>query len=74
MPITSKDLGKDLANRPRTRNIASLVGGWVIAAGCFVLMILVAAQLTGGVPAWPLIAAALAISAGIGLWIRLADL
>ena len=40
---------RDAKSPPRQRNIASLVGGFVIAGGCFVLFVLVAGQLTH----WP---------------------
>lgn len=59
---------------PRKRNIASLVGGIVIAVGCFVLWVLVAAQLTQFPPSLPLIACGLVVALAIGFWIRLADL
>ena len=68
MAITSRD------RTPRKRNIASLVGGIVIAVGCFVLWLLVASQLTQAAPTLPLIAAGLVVALGIGFWIRLADL
>jgi lipopolysaccharide export LptBFGC system permease protein LptF len=59
---------------PRKRNIASLVGGIVIAAGCFVLWLLVASQLTRFPPSLPLVASGLIVALAIGIWIRLADL
>ena len=59
---------------PRKRNIASLVGGIVIAVGCFVLWVLVAGQLTRFPPSLPLIASGLVMALAIGFWIRLADL
>jgi hypothetical protein len=59
---------------PRKRNVASLVGGYVIAIGCFVLWVLCASQLTQWPPAWWLIASGLIVAAAIGAWIRLADL
>jgi hypothetical protein len=59
---------------PRRRNIASLVGGYVIATGCFVLWILCASQITQWPPSLPVIAAGLAVAVAIGVWIRLADL
>ncbi|MCC7273126.1 MAG: hypothetical protein IT561_10690 [Alphaproteobacteria bacterium] len=54
------------------RNIASLVGGFVIAAGVFVLWMLVtgAAGWTGVVP----LVAGIAVAALVGAYIRLADL
>ncbi len=68
MAITIRD------NAPRTRNIASLVGGIVIAVGCFVLWMLVASELTRWPPSLTLIVAGLVVAAAIGGWIRLADL
>jgi hypothetical protein len=68
MAITIRDGG------PHKRNIASLVGGYIIAAGSFVLWILCASQLTQWPPALPTIAAGLVIAVAIGVWIRLADL
>jgi hypothetical protein len=59
---------------PRKRNIASLVGGIVIAAGCFVLWVLVASELTQWPPSLPLFASGLVVALAIGFWIRLADL
>jgi lipopolysaccharide export LptBFGC system permease protein LptF len=59
---------------PRKRNIASLVGGVVIAVGCFVLWVLVASQLTQFPPSLPLIVSGLIVALAIGFWIRLADL
>jgi lipopolysaccharide export LptBFGC system permease protein LptF len=59
---------------PRKRNIASLVGGIVIAVGCFVLWILVTTQLTQWPPSLPLVASGLIVALAIGFWIRLADL
>jgi hypothetical protein len=66
--ITTRD------TEPRKRNIASLVGGVVIAAGCFVLWVLVASQLTQFPPSLPLVASGLIVALAIGFWIRLADL
>ena len=68
MAITIRDTA------PRKRNIASLVGGIVIAVGCFVLWVLVAGQLTQLPPSLPLIASGLIVALAIGFWIRLADL
>jgi hypothetical protein len=59
---------------PRKRNIASLVGGIVIAIGCFVLWLLVASELTQFPPSVPLAASGLVVALAIGFWIRLADL
>ena len=50
MAITIRD------RAPRKRNVASLVGGYVIAVGCFVLWILCASQLTQWPPSFPVIA------------------
>lgn len=72
MPITVKEMRAGSA--PRPRNIASLVGGYVIALGCFVLFLLVASELAGGMPGWTLIAAGAALAGAVGVWIRLADL
>lgn len=68
MAITIRDA------EPRKRNIASLVGGVVIAAGCFVLWLLVASQLTQWPPSLPLVVSGLVVAVAIGCWIRLADL
>jgi len=68
MPITVRD------SQPVKRNIASLVGGVVIAVGCFVLWVLVASQLTQWPPSPLVTAAGLAVALGIGVWIRVADL
>jgi hypothetical protein len=68
MAVTVRDRG------PRKRNVASLVGGYVIAVGCFVLWILCASQLTQWPPSVPIIAAGLVAAVGIGVWIRIADL
>lgn len=59
---------------PRKRNVASLVGGYVIAVGCFVLWVLCASQLTQWPPNIAVIAAGLVVAVAIGAWIRLADL
>jgi len=72
VPLTIKDMRAGTA--PRQRNIASLVGGYVIAFGCFVLFVLVASQLSSGLPAWPTIALGAVFAAAVGVWIRLADL
>jgi hypothetical protein len=61
-------------SEPRKRNIASLVGGIVIAVGCFVLWLLVASELTRWPPSPLLIASGLVVALAIGFWIRLADL
>jgi lipopolysaccharide export LptBFGC system permease protein LptF len=68
MAITIRDTG------PRKRSIASLVGGVVIAVGCFVLWVLVASQLTQFPPSLPLVVSGLIVALAIGFWIRLADL
>ena len=59
---------------PRKRNIASLVGGVVIAVGCFLLWMLVASELTQWPPSILLIASGLVMALAVGFWIRLADL
>ena len=74
MAITIKDTRPGPARSPVKRNVASLVGGVVIALGCFVLWVLVASQLAGGPPSVPVIAAGVAVALGIGVWIRVADL
>jgi hypothetical protein len=71
MAITIKD---SAARPPVQRNIASLVGGFVISAGCFVLWVLIASQLAQGVPTIPVVLAGAVVAAAIGFWIRLADL
>jgi hypothetical protein len=68
MAITIRD------REPHKRNIASLVGGIIIAVGCFVLWVLVTSQFTQWPPSVPLVASGLAVAAAIGCWIRLADL
>ena len=68
MAITIRD------RKPRKRNIASLVGGVVIAVGCFVLWVLVVSQLTQWPPSLPLLVSGLVLALGVGCWIRLADL
>jgi len=72
MPITARDM-EDGA-KPVQRNIASLVGGFVIAFGCFILWILVASQIVGGMPSAGIIALGAAAAVAVGVWIRLADL
>jgi hypothetical protein len=72
MPLTVKEMRAGSA--PAQRNIASLVGGYVIALGCFVLFMLVASQLAGGLPGWPAMTVGAALAAATGVWIRLADL
>lgn len=62
------------ARPPIKRNIASLVGGVVIAAGCFVLWVLVASELTQWPPGIGVVAAGAAVALAIGIWIRVADL
>jgi hypothetical protein len=68
MAITIRDGAR------RKRNVASLVGGYVIAIGCFVLWVLCASQLTQWPPSIPVIAAGVVVAGAIGCWIRLADL
>ena len=58
----------------RKRSVASLIGGLVIAVGCFVLWVLVATQLTQWPPSPALVASGLFVALVIGCWIRLADL
>jgi hypothetical protein len=59
---------------PIKRNIASLVGGVVIAVGCFILWMLVATQLTATPFTLPLISGGVLVALAVGIWIRLADL
>ena len=59
---------------PRKRSIASLVGGIVIALGCFVLWVLVASELTGWPPGLAVVGSGLLVAGAVGFWIRLADL
>jgi lipopolysaccharide export LptBFGC system permease protein LptF len=59
---------------PRKRNIASLVGGIVIAVGCFVLWVLVASELTQWPPSVAMVGSGLLAALAVGVWIRLADL
>ena len=68
MPVTIRD------SAPRKRNIASLVGGVVIALGCFVLFLLVAGQLTQAPLSLGVIACGAVFALAVGCWIRLADL
>jgi len=70
MAITIRDIKPGAV--PVKRNIASLVGGVVIAAGCFVLCLLVASELT--TVTWPVVLCAAALALAIGVWIRVADL
>jgi hypothetical protein len=72
MPVTLRDGGRGAP--PVKRNIASLVGGVVIAAGCFILWMLVAGELLHAVPGPATIAAGVVVAVMIGIWIRLADL
>jgi hypothetical protein len=62
------------ARPPRQRNIASLVGGFVIAGGCFVLWVLVTSQLTHWPPSRLLLFVGLVLAIAVGVWIRAADL
>jgi hypothetical protein len=57
---------------PIKRNIASLVGGYVIAFGCFVLFLLVASELTA--LTWPVILGGFVFALAVGIWVRMADL
>ena len=58
--------------KPVQRNIASLVGGYVIALGCFVLCLLVASEIMA--VTLPVAVGAVVVAAVIGVWIRVADL
>jgi len=57
---------------PIKRNIASLVGGVVIAVGSFGLCLLVASELTA--VTWPVVLGSLVLALAVGVWIRVADL
>jgi len=74
--ITVRDLrpGRDIKSgtAPIKRNIASLVGGVVIAIGCFVLCLLVVSELAA--VTWPVVFGALILALAVGVWIRVADL
>ncbi len=70
MAITVRDNKPGAA--PIKRNIASLVGGVVIAAGCFVLCLLVVSELMA--VTWPVALGAAVLSLAVGVWIRVADL
>jgi len=72
MPITIKDAHGGA--QPIRRDIASLIGGIVIAIGCFILWLLVASQLANTMPTRPIIVGGALGSAAIGIWIRAADL
>ena len=76
MAITVRDMqpGRTTAPgaAPIKRNIASLVGGIVIAVGCFVLCLLVASELTA--VTWPVVLGAAIFALAVGVWIRVADL
>jgi hypothetical protein len=72
MPITLRDVHSD--RPPTKRNIASLVGGIVIAVGCFILWMLVATELTSNPFTVPIVGAGVLVALAIGIWIRLADL
>ena len=72
MPITIKDAHGGA--QPIRRDIASLIGGAVIAIGCFILWFLVASQLANTMPTRPIIVCGALVSAAIGIWIRVADL
>jgi hypothetical protein len=58
--------------RKLKRNLASLIGAFVVAAGVFVIFALLANDF-GWTGPWPWIAAALT-GAAYGLYVRLADL
>lgn len=74
MAITIKDTGAGAARPPVERNVASLIGGVIIALGCFLLWVLVAGQFGHGPPSLPVIAAGAVAALGIGVWSRIADL
>ncbi len=70
MPVTVRDTRHEAP--PRQRNVASLVGGYVIGFGCFTLCLLVASELMA--LRWPVVLVAAAVSAAVGVWTRVADL
>ena len=71
MPITIRDLKAGTAPK---KNIASLVGGFVIAGGCFVLWVLVVGEIAGAAPGvWAFVSGGV-FAAVVGVWIRAADL
>lgn len=70
VPITVRDTRH--AAPPRQRNVASLVGGYVIGLGCLTLCLLVASELAP--LRWPVVLGAAAVSAAVGVWTRVADL
>ena len=72
MPITIKDAHGGA--QPIRRDIASLIGGIVIATGCFILWFLVASQLANTMPTGKIIVCGALASVAIGIWIRVADL
>lgn len=76
MAITVRDIkpsrDTEPGAAPMKRNIASLVGGVVIAVGSFVLCLLVASELTA--VTWPVVLGAAVLALAIGVWIRVADL
>lgn len=51
---------------------ASLIGGIVVGVACFVLWTAIAHELGADTTGW--LAAGVVVSAGIGTWIRIADL
>ena len=74
MTVRNTTTAGDTRPARRQRNVASLVGGVVIAMGCFALWLLVAAELTQWPPNAGAFASGLAVALGVGIWIRLADL
>lgn len=70
MAITIRDTKPGAA--PVKRNIASLVGGVVIAVGCFILCLLVASELMA--VTWPVVLGVAILALAVGTWIRVADL
>jgi hypothetical protein len=72
MPITSKEAQAGLA--PARRELASLIGAFVIAVGCLILWLLVAAQLSHATPGPAMIAGGAVVTTAIAAWIRLADM
>ena len=57
---------------PVKRNIVSLLGGMIIAIGCFVLWLLVVSDVA--VLTWPWAVGGAGLATAVGTWIWLADL
>lgn len=70
MRITGKD--RRVGRAPVKRNIASLVGAFVIGFGCLILWWLVAEQAGHATPL--VLGIGVAVCLAIGVWTRVADL